>query len=52
MGVYNEALAAIGKPAPKELPLFREVYCAPTRAQAIEMAAPYLVSKYKDYGCY
>jgi alkanesulfonate monooxygenase SsuD/methylene tetrahydromethanopterin reductase-like flavin-dependent oxidoreductase (luciferase family) len=49
MGVYNEALAAIGKPAPKELPLFREVYCAPTRAQAIEMAAPYLVSKYKDY---
>ena len=34
---------------PDELPIVKEVFCAKDRATAIEMAAPYLEGKYKDY---
>jgi alkanesulfonate monooxygenase SsuD/methylene tetrahydromethanopterin reductase-like flavin-dependent oxidoreductase (luciferase family) len=49
MGVYRDELKACGKPFPKDLPVFKEVFCAKDRRTAIEMAAPYLGGKYKDY---
>lgn len=49
MAVYREELEASGKPFPAELPIVKEVYCAKDRATAIEMAAPYIEGKYKDY---
>jgi alkanesulfonate monooxygenase SsuD/methylene tetrahydromethanopterin reductase-like flavin-dependent oxidoreductase (luciferase family) len=49
MSVYNQALAEYQKPQPKELPLFKEVFCAKDRRTALEMAGPYLSGKYKDY---
>ena len=49
MAVYREELALCGKPFPKDLPVFKEVFCAKDRRTAIEMAAPYLGGKYRDY---
>ena len=49
MGVYKNALATAGKPAPAELPLFREIFCAKDKKTALEMAGPYLLGKYQDY---
>lgn len=49
MRVYNAALAEAGKPAPAELPLFREIFCARDRETALRMAGPYLLGKYRDY---
>ena len=41
MAVYRAELEAIGKDAPRELPVVKEVYCAKDRATALEMAGPY-----------
>jgi alkanesulfonate monooxygenase SsuD/methylene tetrahydromethanopterin reductase-like flavin-dependent oxidoreductase (luciferase family) len=49
MAVYRDELAKAKKPFPRDLPVFKEVYCAKDRRTAIEMAAPYLGGKYKDY---
>ncbi|MEZ5853121.1 MAG: LLM class flavin-dependent oxidoreductase [Hyphomicrobiaceae bacterium] len=49
MAVYRDELKACGKPFPKDLPVFKEVFCAKDRRTAIEMAAPYLGGKYRDY---
>ena len=49
MEVYKRALDAVGKPFPDELPMAREVFVAPTRAEAIRLAGPYLEIKYKAY---
>jgi len=49
MAIYRAELAAAGKPAPRELPIAKEVYCAKDRAAALEMAGPYLLRKYRDY---
>lgn len=49
MQVYRAELKANGKPFPKDLPVFKEIYCAKDRRTAIEMAAPYLGGKYRDY---
>src|SRR5271169_2772542 len=49
MAIYRAELAATGKPAPRELPIAKEVYCAKDRAAALEMAGPYLLRKYRDY---
>lgn len=49
MVVYRDELALCGKPFPKDLPVFKEVFCAKDRRTAIEMAAPYLGGKYRDY---
>jgi alkanesulfonate monooxygenase SsuD/methylene tetrahydromethanopterin reductase-like flavin-dependent oxidoreductase (luciferase family) len=38
-----------GLPRPATMPLRREIYCAPTRAQALEAAVPYLGEKYRTY---
>ena len=49
MAIYRAELNAIGKGAPRELPVAKEVYCAKDRATALEMAGPYLLAKYRDY---
>jgi alkanesulfonate monooxygenase SsuD/methylene tetrahydromethanopterin reductase-like flavin-dependent oxidoreductase (luciferase family) len=49
MDVYKRALEEAGKPFPDELPMLREVFVAPTRAEAIRLARPYLEVKYKAY---
>ena len=49
MEVYKRALDDAGKPFPDELPMMREVFVAPTRAEAIRLARPSLEAKYKVY---
>ena len=49
LGIYRRALDEYGKPFPAELPMRREVFVAPTRAEAIRRAQPYLEEKYKAY---
>jgi len=49
LGIYRRALDELGKPFPAELPMRREVFVAPTRAEAIRRAQPYLEEKYKAY---
>ena len=49
LGIYRRALDECGKPFPAELPMRREVFVAPTRAEAIRRAQPYLEEKYKAY---
>src|SRR5207249_5705031 len=49
IGLYRRALDEFGKPFPAELPMRREVFVAPTRAEAIRRAQPYLEEKYKAY---
>src|SRR5277367_1147196 len=49
MEVYKRALDECGKPFPNELPMAREVFVAPTRAEAIRLAKPSLETKYKAY---
>ena len=49
MDVYKRALDEAGKPFPAEMPMMREVFVAPTRAEAIRLARPYLEVKYKAY---
>ena len=47
--VYKRALDECGKPFPRELPMRREVFVAPTRAEAVRRAQPYLEEKYQAY---
>jgi alkanesulfonate monooxygenase SsuD/methylene tetrahydromethanopterin reductase-like flavin-dependent oxidoreductase (luciferase family) len=49
LGVYRDALAAVGRPFPRELPAAKEIFCAKDRATALELAGPYLAGKYRDY---
>ena len=49
MEVYKRALEECGKGMPDELPMAREVFVAPTRAEAIRLAKPYLEAKYNAY---
>ena len=49
MEVYKRALDDCGKPFPAELPMLREIFVAPTRAEAIQLAQPHLEAKYKAY---
>lgn len=49
MRAYRAELATAGKPFPRELPLFREIFCARDRATAMELAGPYLFGKYENY---
>lgn len=41
--------AAAGREPVRELPLIREVFCARTREEALELAQPYLAHKYEVY---
>lgn len=49
LALLAEERAAHGRGPLPELPLIREVYCAPTREEAIERAQPYLAHKYEVY---
>ena len=49
MEVYKRALDDAGKPFPDELPMARECFVAPGRAEAIRLARPSLEAKYKAY---
>ena len=49
LDIYKRALDEVDKPFPAELPMRREVFVAPTRAEAIRRAQPYLEEKYKAY---
>lgn len=50
IGLFESERFAAGRAAkPLELPLMREVFCAPTRADAVAMAGPYLSEKYRTY---
>lgn len=49
MEIYKRTLDEAGKPFPDELPLMRELFVAPTRKEAEELARPYLEAKYKVY---
>ena len=49
MDLYKRALDEYRKPFPAEVPMRREVFVAPSRAEAIRRAQPYLEEKYKAY---
>jgi alkanesulfonate monooxygenase SsuD/methylene tetrahydromethanopterin reductase-like flavin-dependent oxidoreductase (luciferase family) len=49
MALFREERKAAGLPPAAEVPCFREIVCAPSRAAALEMAAPYLAEKYAGY---
>lgn len=49
LDIYRAERAAAGAGEPAELPAIREVFCAPTRDEAMELAQPYLVAKYRVY---
>jgi alkanesulfonate monooxygenase SsuD/methylene tetrahydromethanopterin reductase-like flavin-dependent oxidoreductase (luciferase family) len=47
--LFHDERVAAGREPVRELPLMREVYCAPTRERAIELARPHLAGKYAVY---
>jgi alkanesulfonate monooxygenase SsuD/methylene tetrahydromethanopterin reductase-like flavin-dependent oxidoreductase (luciferase family) len=49
IALYHDELARLGKPRPRVVPIIKEIFCARDRATALEMAGPYLSSKYKVY---
>ena len=49
MDIYREELDKLGKPFPKELPIRREVFCAPTHDEAVTIAGPYMKAMYDAY---
>ncbi|MCW0216445.1 MAG: LLM class flavin-dependent oxidoreductase [Pseudonocardia sp.] len=49
LGLFHAERAAAGREPVRELPLMREIYCAPTRERAIELARPHLAGKYAVY---
>ena len=38
-----------GQSAPFSVTAFKEIFCAPTRSEAVEIAAPLMAEKYRDY---
>jgi alkanesulfonate monooxygenase SsuD/methylene tetrahydromethanopterin reductase-like flavin-dependent oxidoreductase (luciferase family) len=48
-GMYRDAARLAGHDPDVLLPIGRELYCAPTRAQALEEAGRYLHDKYQTY---
>ncbi|NMH96835.1 LLM class flavin-dependent oxidoreductase [Pseudonocardia acidicola] len=49
LGLFHAERIAAGRGPVHELPLMREVYCAPTRERALELARPHLAAKYAVY---
>jgi alkanesulfonate monooxygenase SsuD/methylene tetrahydromethanopterin reductase-like flavin-dependent oxidoreductase (luciferase family) len=48
--VFRRALAALGKPLPREFPLLRNVVVAPDRETALRDAGPALEASYRVFG--
>jgi alkanesulfonate monooxygenase SsuD/methylene tetrahydromethanopterin reductase-like flavin-dependent oxidoreductase (luciferase family) len=49
MALYRAELSRLGKPFPRVLPVIKEIFCARDTRTALEMAGPYLASKYRTY---
>ncbi len=49
MDIYRAELDRLAKPFPDELPMRREVFCAPTHEEAIRIAAPHIKGMYDLY---
>lgn len=49
MEIYRAELGRVGKPFPRVLPIFKEIYCAKDRATALRIAGPHLGGKYQVY---
>lgn len=49
IGLFDRARQDAGLPKAKTRPLMREVYCAPTREEALEQCGPYIAAKYQHY---
>jgi len=49
MGLFVEERKAAGLPMPTEVPCRKEIFCGRTRAEALDMARPYIAAKYKLY---
>ena len=49
MDLYRAELDRVGKPFPDELPIRREVFCARSHDEAVEIAAPYIKKQYDLY---
>lgn len=49
LSLYREELSRLGRPFPRELPMFREIFCAKDRRTALEVAGPFLAEKYGAY---
>lgn len=47
--LFGEVREREGLPKPDEVPALKEVFCAPTRERALELARPHLEGKYKAY---
>lgn len=47
--LFRASRVRAGLPPAGTMPAIREVYCAPTRARAIELAGPFLARKYGHY---
>jgi alkanesulfonate monooxygenase SsuD/methylene tetrahydromethanopterin reductase-like flavin-dependent oxidoreductase (luciferase family) len=52
MVLYRAELARLGKPAPRVLPLCKEIFCAKDGKTALELAGPYLAAKYRAYAAW
>lgn len=50
--LFHQTRRAHDLPPPPELPAIREVICAPTRAEALELAGRYLAEKYRAYAAW
>lgn len=46
---YKRMLDDAGKPFPREFPMRREAFVAPTREEAIRLAGPFVARKYASY---
>jgi alkanesulfonate monooxygenase SsuD/methylene tetrahydromethanopterin reductase-like flavin-dependent oxidoreductase (luciferase family) len=49
MDIYREELERVGKSFPEELPIRREVFCARTHEEAVEIAGPHIKGMYDLY---
>ena len=49
LALYKDELRKAGKPLPGENPCRIEIFCAKSRAAAMELGAPYIAEKYKAY---
>lgn len=52
MELYRSELDRLGKPFPQVLPAIKEIFCAKDTATALQMAGPYLASKYRTYAAW
>lgn len=50
--MFRQARRDAGRPEQVGLPLSREIFCAPTRAEATERARPFLQRKYETYSAW